>query len=117
MSLHWHIITDDIMEQLELTQMISIGSHSCSMFPPSDETFDPNVSIFILLNVHARSFDAMTYLQSIANTPQSYQIIAYTSEMHDHQTIHAIKSLGIKLMCTKAQLITFLKKIQEHHIN
>jgi hypothetical protein len=114
MSLHWHIISDDIMEQMELIQMISIGTHSCSILPPANETFDQNQSVCILLNVHTRSFDAITYLQTNASTHHPYQIIAYTAEIHDHQTIHAIKSKGVRLICTKAQLITFLKNIRDH---
>jgi hypothetical protein len=119
MDIHWHIITDDIMEQIELKQMIPEGKYTCSIIPPSTEIFPPDKSVCTIINVHAQSFDVLTYLQSFLNEHSSSdsEIIVYTSEKHDHQTTHAMKALGIKHMCTKDQLLTFLKSINEKQQN
>lgn len=116
MNILWHIITDDIMEQIELTRYISEGQYTCSIVPPDINSIEKDKQICFIINVHASSFDVMSFLHAYSNikAESTIEIIAYTSEMHDHQTIHAVKSIGIHHMCTKAQLISFLQSICEN---
>ncbi len=113
MNILLHIITDDIMEQIELSGYIPEGQYTCSINPPDIRSIDKDKQICFIVNVHASSFDAMSFLHLYDNikTESNIEIIAYTSEMHDLQTIHAVKSIGIQHMCTKAQLVTFLQSI------
>lgn len=113
MNIVWHLITDDIMEQIELKRYIPDEYYACSIIPPEISTIEHGKQICFIINVHASSYDAISFLRDFKNITYDspIEIIAYTSEMHDHQTIHIVKSMGIQHMCTKTQLMSFLQSV------
>ncbi len=115
MKAYWHLLTDNIMEQYEFTSFFHESEFGFSLVPPDiHQLMQKNIPIFLIVNLHAESFDAFSYFNVIRSSPiiQSITIIAYTDIKHDHESIHKAKSHGVKYVCTKEQVKELLGHIQ-----
>ena len=109
----WHIITDDIMEQMELKYFLTHLDHRCSIIPPDIQNLSEDSSICFIVNLNSSSFDAYSFLTLLNNANTPHSVIAYTSLKHDHDSILKAKSIGIQHVCTMTQLKDFLGKVHD----
>ena len=116
MKAYWHILTDNIMEQYEFTPYLQTQEYGTSIMPPDlHELSQKDLPIFLIVNMHAESFDAFSLLDSLKEIEfvHSISIIAYTDLKHDHEGIHKAKTHGAKYVCTKDQVKSLLGHIQQ----
>lgn len=116
MKAYWHILTDNIMEQYEFTPYLQSQEFATSIMPPDlNVLVQIDVPVFIIVNMHAESFDAFSFFDSLngMHSPHTISIIAYTDLKHDHEGIHKAKTHGVKYVCTKEQVKDLLAHIQQ----
>jgi PleD family two-component response regulator len=115
MNAYWHILSDNIMERYEFTSYLEAQEVHFSFIPPTlDEFASRAVPSFFIVNMHAESFDAFTFFQTIKEDSRdlNIHIIAYTDLKHDHEGIHKAKTHGVRYVCTKDQVKELLSYIQ-----
>ena len=116
MKAYWHILTDNIMEQYEFTNFFHDQEYGFSLTPPEiDSLLQKENTVFVIVNMHAESFDAFSFFDNIRNVKEAHaiNIIAYTDIKHDHEGIHKTKTHGVKYVCTKEQVKELLGHIQK----
>ncbi len=104
------------MEQYEFTPYLQTQEYGTSIMPPDlHELSQKDLPIFLIVNMHAESFDAFSLLDSLKEIEfvHSISIIAYTDLKHDHEGIHKAKTHGAKYVCTKDQVKSLLGHIQQ----
>ncbi len=116
MKAYWHILTDNIMEQYEFTNFFQNQEFGFSLtLPEIDSLVQKEIPVFVIVNMHAESFDAFSFFDNIRKVKeaQAINIIAYTDIKHDHEGIHKAKTHGVKYVCTKEQVKELLGHIQK----
>ena len=116
MKVYWHILSHNIMEQYEFTTFLHNQEYGFSLIPPEiDSLLQKEFPVFMIVNMHAESFDAFSFFRNIRNVKeaQAINIIAYTDIKHDHEGIHKAKTHGVKYVCTKEQVKELLGHIQK----
>lgn len=116
MKAYWHILTDNIMEQYEFTNYFHNNDFGFSLTPPDiDSLLQKEFPVFVIVNMHAESFDAFSFFNIIRNSKEAQEIniIAYTDIKHDHEGIHKAKTHGVKYVCSKEQVKDLLGHIQK----
>lgn len=104
------------MEQYEFTTFFHNQEYGFSLKPPEiDSLLQKEIPVFMIVNMHAESFDAFSFFSTIRNAKeaQAISIIAYSDLKHDHEGIHKAKSHGVKYVCTKEQVKDLLGHIQK----
>ena len=104
------------MEQYEFTPYLQTQEYGTSIMPPDlHELTRKELPVFLIVNMHAESFDAFSFFDAIHeySDPHSLSIIAYTDLKHDHEGIHKAKTHGVKFVCTKDQVKSLLEHIQK----
>jgi hypothetical protein len=62
MKAYWHILTDNIMEQYEFTNFFHDQEFGFSLTPPDIDFFlQKEFPVFVIVNMHAESFDAFSF--------------------------------------------------------
>jgi len=111
-SPRFYIFTDDIMEQIEFRNIIS---NSPIEFPtecsPDTCNHQGNDQVLIV-NLHLWNLDPYLIISLWKELNVEHSIIfAYTSEKHDHPSIHKAKAAGAQYVLEKHQLHTLLSSI------
>ncbi len=104
------------MEQYEFTNYFHDNDFGFSLTPPDiDSLIEKEIPVFVIVNMHAESFDAFSFFDNIRDVKeaQAINIIAYTDIKHDHEGIHKAKTNGVKYVCTKEQVKDLLGHIQK----
>ncbi len=104
------------MEQYEFTNFFHDQKFGFSLTPPEiDFLLQREFPVFVIVNMHAVSFNAFSFFDDIhnRNEAQAINIIAYTDIKHDHEGIHKAKTHGVKYVCTKEQVKELLGHIQK----
>lgn len=114
MNITYCILTDDLMEQIELQNIVGI-SHSriITNLESLESACNSNQEYIFLINLHAWNLDpilTITYLKENNKNPNAI-VIAFTNEKHDHESIHRAKTAGAKLVVEKDRLTPFLQSI------
>jgi len=109
------IFTDDIMEQFEFRSLLS----NYSLDFPTEFNIDyfnskQEYSI-IIVNLHIWNNNPYEIIMKWKESIESHHtiLLAYTSEKHDHPSIHKAKSAGAELILDKNQLLNLIQSIIE----
>ena len=106
-----YIVSDDLMDQLSIINQLQGIPYTVLMDVKTLEGKLSNFqNSFFLVNLHQLNIVALDFILELISIIPGIQdnIIAYTLEKHDHETIHAVKSKGIKLVFDNDQLKKFL---------
>ncbi len=107
------IFTDDIMEQLEFRSILSNYSLDFPTKFDSEYFKEQHDYSILIVNLHLwnnNPYDIIMHWKESINSHQTI-LLAYTSEKHDHPSIHKAKSAGAELILDKNQLLELLQSI------